>query len=431
MAWQSHHRNNLAAGAFLLITMFVAVAVSIVLAGNPFKSTSDYLVRFDLAEGVPGIKAGSKVLVGGYQVGEVDSVQYELPENGGPPIGILVTIVIASRITLYTDAMVTLERPLLGSLSEINIPDVGGRRANPVLATDQTVFDGMIAPPSILRDAGWGDDERAKLRKILDRLDSATSKADEIITNIDAQGINASIDNLEGGIADIRSIIAEFKESVPGWRASADEILENAQTFSAKMPPLADKIDRRVDDVGEVIDMIDAVVDENRQNVSRIVENVEEVTRSVRDEWIALGTEALTSARDGAARFSQIAADTDEFLAENRENFARTLGNLRLASDQLKLTMLEIRAQPWRLLVKPDTKEFQAQVLYDAARSYAMAASDLRAVSASLDAASVRAEAGNLNTERLDAINRHLEESFEKYKKAESELFDRMIQKRP
>jgi len=429
MAWQSHQRNNLAAGAFLIIAMFAAVAVSIVLSGSPFKSTSTYRVRFDLAEGVPGIKAGSKVLVGGYQVGEVGGVHAELPNTGGPPTGILVTIVIASHITLYTDALITLERPLLGSLSEINIPDVGGRHGTLNIADDITEFDGMIAPPSILRDAGWGDDERTKLRKILDRLDSATSKADDVIANIDAAGINASIDNLEGGIADIRSIIADFRESVPGWRSKADTILDDASEFSAKMPPLADKIDRRVDDAGDMIETVELIVDENREGIRQIVENTEEATRSIKDEWIALGTETLTSARDGAERFNQIATNVDDFLEENDESIRRTFGNLRLASDQLKLTMLEIRAQPWRLLVKPDAKEFQAQVLYDAARSYAMAASDLRAASGALEAVSARTD--GIDAQRLEAINTHLDQSFEKYKEAESELLERMIQERP
>jgi hypothetical protein len=61
-----------------------------------------------------------------------------------------------------------------------------------------------------------------------------------------------------------------------------------------------------------------------------------------------------------------------------------------------------------------------------------MAASDLRAASDSLGAAIARADNdGDANAERLKAISDHLDESFEKYKEAESELLDRMIQERP
>jgi len=68
-------------------------------------------------------------------------------------------------------------------------------------------------------------------------------------------------------------------------------------------------------------------------------------------------------------------------LKEETPGIRHTLANLRLMSDQLKLTAVEVRSQPWRLLHSPTTKEMSSQVLYDARAAYAEAASDLRAAS--------------------------------------------------
>jgi len=87
-------------------------------------------------------------------------------------------------------------------------------------------------------------------------------------------------------------------------------------------------------------------------------------------------------------------------------------------SDQLKLTAVEVRSQPWRLLHQPTTKEFSSQVLYDATRAYAEAASDLRAASESL-----QATGGQQSEEMVEQLTR----AVAKYKAAEQALMDKLI----
>jgi hypothetical protein len=92
-------------------------------------------------------------------------------------------------------------------------------------------------------------------------------------------------------------------------------------------------------------------------------------------------------------------------------------------SDQLKLTAVEVRSQPWRLLHQPTTKELSTQVLYDSTRAYAEAASDLRAASEALQAVSV-----NTGASDVSAMTQRLAEAMEKYRGAERALMDKLIE---
>ena len=103
-------------------------------------------------------------------------------------------------------------------------------------------------------------------------------------------------------------------------------------------------------------------------------------------------------------------------------------------SDQLKLTAIEVRSQPWRLLIQPTTKEFESQVLYDATRNYATAASDLRGASEALEA--LLAKGGTATDATTDAqkasiaeLSDRLKEAFTKYRDAEQALLDKLIEK--
>jgi hypothetical protein len=87
--------------------------------------------------------------------------------------------------------------------------------------------------------------------------------------------------------------------------------------------------------------------------------------------------------------------------------------------------MVEIRRNPWRLLYRPGAKETRTEILYDAARAYAAAVSDLRAASEALQAASVRADPDSENISRLLA---ELQAAFSRFEETERALLDKLIQ---
>jgi ABC-type transporter Mla subunit MlaD len=132
------------------------------------------------------------------------------------------------------------------------------------------------------------------------------------------------------------------------------------------------------------------------------------------------------------AQAQQAIADVDALLAEQRPNIRKAMANMRLTSDQLKLASIEVRSQPWRLLHEPDTKELATQVLYDATRSYAAAASDVRAASEALSQVSLAQRAGPTMTDAdlaksLADLSVRLRASMESFATAERKLLETLV----
>jgi len=94
-------------------------------------------------------------------------------------------------------------------------------------------------------------------------------------------------------------------------------------------------------------------------------------------------------------------------------------------SDQLKLASIEIRRSPWRLLYTPTEKELETDNLYDAARSFALAAGDISTTADALHAIVQRYEGDvDPNDPNLKVMLDNLHATFEKMSAAEKKFFD-------
>jgi len=407
MTWKPHQRNNFLAGLFLVTALILAVVVSVILSGDPFTRTRTYQTRFTLTDGATGLDRGSPVMVGGHEVGQVVGVKLDL---GHGDDGVVVTFETERDVQLHADAWVTLERPLLGSLSAINIPSIGTGAP----ADETTVLAGSIAPPSFLRDAGWRDEERTKLQRIITAFDNAAQRTTQIVETVDPDEAQRLFDELSAAVDDVTNMIGEAKQAWPGWSDHVDSTLTSLDEAGGKLPGAIDNLDEGVTEARTTLS-------DNRERIDAIIDNVEATTTAVNEQWVPRGSELLDSATRATGRLT-------ELIEEHRTDINKMFANGRLASDQLKLAILEIRAQPWRLLIKPTKRQFESQVLYDAARTYAMAVSDLRAAS---DALASLEGSGAVDEVRLAELRAELDEDFRKYREAESKLLDQMIEEKP
>jgi len=172
-----------------------------------------------------------------------------------------------------------------------------------------------------------------------------------------------------------------------------------------------------------------AILDENRPRINNILADTETTIAGVKDDWVPQGTNLLSTATDGIEAYARLGRRADAILMEEQPGIERSLANLRTMSDQLKFLAIEARSQPWRLLHRPDTKELETQLLYDSARSYAVAVGDLRAASESLEAIITRAGlSGDVDLDRLQTMRAELQQAFRLYADAERDLLDRMIE---
>ena len=139
---------------------------------------------------------------------------------------------------------------------------------------------------------------------------------------------------------------------------------------------------------------------------------------------LGIGQEEKKNIKDILRDLRDIAADSKALVALNKGEVAQTLQNFRETSEHLKATAKEVRRAPWRLLARPDKQEVESLNLYDAARAFASAATDLDALADTLQSMIEAKEKGvQLDPETLQAMLKRLEETFTRYEDAETALW--------
>jgi ABC-type transporter Mla subunit MlaD len=436
MASRSVSRTNVIAGVFVLASALLAVAISVWVSGaqENLRPRTRYIIRFAIDQGAHGIKAGSSVNLGGQKVGHVTGVEFYRPGGkGAPPQAVDVSVVIDSDLQLYEDAVAFLERPLLGNIGAINIVYVGNGtqvaqpQNNSPLLQQGEVLQGTVAPPAFLAQAGYGPDQARQFRNMIQQASEAVDRINQMTVRIDEQ-VDPTLKTIRTAADDIRAVTSHVREKSEGWTKQVDSVLASAEQAAGRFGPILDHVDQAVADADATIRDFQAAVRENRPALDRIMANIDQATERLNRESVPLLNDTMLHARDGADEFGQAGRTVNTLIQEESPNLRRILANLRLAADQIKLTGVEVRRNPWRLLYQPKTKELESELFYDAARTYAEAVSDLRAASESLQAVTVAGPAA-AEGQTVQQINDRLQDAFKRYQQAEQTLLDRMIKK--
>ncbi len=432
MSARYSQKANLLAGTFLLGSVFLAVAISFVLADISLTRHAEYTIRFSLKDGATGLSPDASVRVGGQQVGKVQSIHVEHDE-AIDDYAIHVIIKIRADIELYEDAWAHLEVPLLGTGSTINIPylgtgkDIKSPQGTSTRLEPGEMLIGSIAPPIFLANAGFGPQQREQFQRMLTDTERALAQFADALEAI-RPNVQPVADDAAATVAAARRSMESLETDLADWRTNVTTTLDNAAVASDRLPAMVDDANIILADAGEIIKTGRAVVDDNRPRIDNILANTDTITARLNEEWIPRGSDLLDSARTGIQTYTDAGARINTLIAEQQPGLERTLANLRVASDQFKFLAIEARSQPWRLLHRPDTKELENQLLYDSARSYAVAVADLRAASESMESIIARTGlTGQLDLDQLQAMRAKLQQAFEGYATAESDLLDRMI----
>lgn len=436
MASRSVSRTNVIAGVFVLASALLAVAISVWVSGaqENLKPRTRYVIRFSIEQGAHGIKAGSNVNLGGQKVGHVTGVEFFRPGGAGSvPEAVDVKVVIDADLALYEDAVAFLERPLLGNIGAINIVYVGNgtqvaqpQNNSPLLQQDE-VLPGTIAPPSFLAQAGYGPDQARQFRNMIQQASEAVDRINQMTVRIDAQ-VDPTMKSIRTAADDIQGVTSSIREKADGWTGQVDRVLAATEDASGRLKPFMEHLDQVVGNADATITDFRAALRDNRPALDRIIANIDQGADRLNRESVPLLNETMAHARDGADEFGRAGRAFNTLIQEESPNLRRILANLRLAADQIKLTGVEVRRNPWRLLYQPKTKELESELFYDAARTYAEAVSDLRAASESLQAVTVGGP-GAAEGQSAQQINSELQDAFKRYQQAEQNLLDRMIKK--
>ncbi|MFO0832171.1 MAG: hypothetical protein U0637_10035 [Phycisphaerales bacterium] len=430
-------RNNLLAGLFVLMSLGLAVAVSFVLAKRGAGSNATrFVVRFTLSDGAAGLQSGSAVTLGGQPVGRVLSVDFDGAGGGeSAPTGVWVRVEVRRDIVLYENASVYLERPLLGTLSSINIVSPGGPGAGEHQGASERVEGGdvvvaTLAPPAFLSQAGLGPEQVEQIKQTVADAQKAVERLGTMI--------DKSSPEVETALADARTLIADARTNLGRWNQSVDSALQNVEAASTRLSPMLDKGEQVLTDAGGAVASARGLFDDarsaladNRQRIDGILIDVREASAKINSESLASLNDALRDARTAMGQAQLAVTDVRDLLTQEGPNLRRTLANMRVMSDQLKLTAIEVRSHPWRLLHEPSAKELESQALYDATRSYAAAASDVRAAAETVQAltAAAKRDPTEANARKLDEAGEALARAMEGFHDAEQGFLSELVAK--
>jgi ABC-type transporter Mla subunit MlaD len=403
-------RNNVRAGLLVSVTIFLAVAVVFVLSDALAAWTRpmrDYTVTFDVASGIRNLKKGADVRIGGVVMGKVSAVKPQISE-GRAFETIRVEFSLDRRAELFADARVFVIAPLIGSGAWLEIFDVGDpARGQP---PDRTLA-GMTDPgllTTLLGPAGAG-------------------KAEAIITDVRAVA------------DDIRQVTGGIRESWPDWEASVDRVMNWAAEATDDLDAILATGQGAVTDARNGINEVREAVAANRPKVDATLEDAQAIGENVRAasedvRAIAQTARSTTIEKVHAVldRGQQAVDEAAGALSDIRTEFTGwapeiddALANANLSAQQLKLASIEIRRSPWKILYRPTSEELEHELLYEAARSFAVAAADLKAAGESvrrvLDEHGERLAADD---QTLQRIQRNLLDSLSNYEKAQQRLFD-------
>lgn len=323
-------RDNLTAGLFVLLGLALGLGLVFALADLDrfFEKTQHVDVVYSLRDGLRGLKVGAEVSLGDEPVGSVAAIN-DVVEDGRVTAK-RVSLTIPARYRLRRDAVIELVVPPLGSGTRLNIRSVG---AGELYAHDQKqpiegAMAGSLLTDNLMRDAGIRDAQRRQIQRIIANIADITDALKTDVPTLIADARQAAT-RLKDAAARIDTLLADKDQTLR-------ETLDNVHSLSGRLLPM--------------IDEAKAVVDSAR---------------------IAM-TEVKT------------------LILTRRPHLEKMLADLQITGEQLKLAAIEIRRSPWRLLYKPSQKELASDNLYDAARSFAMAASTLDATVQALAAVQQR-----------------------------------------
>ena len=417
MATRKRSTASLLTGLFLVTGLVGFLAISAVISGaiDRLTPSESYTVRFSLERGAPGVKPGSSVTMGGQPVGRVLGVRFTL-DDAGAATGVDVDVAVETGYTLYSDARFVLVRPLIGEGGTLNIISAGSAGAGPL--QPGSTIDAAIGIPTFLADAGYGDTQVAQVQGMI---------ADGAAFMEQASAIAAGLDeDIRVITADARSFSQTLRETSADVQARWPEISEQAQAVLANLDDASTGVDRIVTDAEGLLAEVRSAVEEGSPRVQETLAGLQRVVETFEGEHLAVALDTLADLRLAAEDLASVAERADRLLAEESPAIGRSVANARLASDQLRQLSYEIRRNPWRILQRPNTKELEGELIYNAAQSHAEAASDLENAAASLEA--VLTSSSNpivsIDADAARTLQADLQDAMARYTEAQRALMD-------
>jgi ABC-type transporter Mla subunit MlaD len=328
----NRERNELKAGAFIVITVVLVIAVIVWINGANIGPMQSHTVSFKLTDDIGGLRVGDDVRLGGLKVGVVREITPTSLDS--PDARLLVNFTVPASYVVRSNPLIGLQSSLTGA-ANLNIESMGS--GNPL--PEGQILTGRPDPKSALLSSLTRSSPQ--LEGALTQINGQTIPyATTLFKHIDGK-VDPVADSAKKALTEIGDVVGEGK---PDIRGTLKNLNSATATLSAKLPPIADQ-------------------------VSAFLTKI--------DTSLTTAQSTLLDIQKAAANTKDLTGSLRAVIVDNRGKLDGIVSGLKITSDNLKEASIEIRHSPWRLLYKPTPEEMTNINIYDSAREFAQGASSL------------------------------------------------------
>ncbi len=266
-------------GLLIVASLTVLIWGLSYLKGNDFFTSNDsYFVIYDR---VDGLLESNKVTLNGYQVGQVQKIQFTSDNSGK----LLVTLLLDSKFKIPVN-----------SVAQIISSDIMGTRSiRMVLSKRNEYYTSNDTIPGAV-EADLKEQVSAqvlplknKAEQLLSTLDSAVTVLTVIFNEDARKNLSESFKNINQTIENIEKTSADLQEIVSTEKGGIQQIVQNVEEITALLKNNKDELDNTIKNLSVFSDSISQI------SISPIVTNISKASEEILSTLEKLNSDESTA----------------------------------------------------------------------------------------------------------------------------------------
>lgn len=169
-----------------------------------------------------------------------------------------------------------------------------------------------------------------------------------------------------------------------------------------------------------------AMIKQTLKNLSSTTSTIDTYTHKDLSVILATLRKVSTSVLETANNLNVTSKEAKELLVENSGSLDRMIDDMAMLAADLKATGKEVRRNPWMLLYQPDDGETKEAELFQSARAFENAATELRIVTARLEALKKLSPGDDKTDEKIREVRAYMLRLFDEFRKVEDVFWKRL-----